>query len=172
MEEGFPEAVNTVEEGEEVANDDDDDGDDNAGSSSEIDEEALIRQKSPYEEKFIRAHRTLFSETLNPGRFLRCPPMSIKLKQTLSSKLDPSLYRFKPRAIPVHIKAEAKKLIDDLVAQGIIHRLEPNETSEVCAQAGFVPKKSKRLMFVIYFTASNKYIERPVHSFPSSDHIH
>ena len=64
---------------------------------------------------------------------MHCPPMRIKLKQALSSKLDPSLYQFKPRAIPVHIKAEAKQLLDDLVAQGIIFRLEPNETSEVCA---------------------------------------
>ena len=93
--------------------------------------------------------------------------MRIKLKQALSSKLDPSLYRFKPRAILVHIKAEAKQLLDDLIAQGIIHRLEPIETSEVCAQAGFVPKKSKKLRFEIDFKSLNRYIERPVHSFPS-----
>ena len=78
--------------------------------------------------------------------------MKIRLKQALSSKLDPLLYRFKFHAIPMHIKAEAKQLLDDLVAQGIIRRLEPNETSEVCAQAEFVPKKSKKLRFVIDFT--------------------
>ena len=83
----------------------------------------------------------MFSETLNPKRFMKCPPMKIRLKQALSSKLDPSLYRFKPCAIPLHIKAQAKQLLDDLEKQGIIHRLEPNETSDVCAQAGFVPKK-------------------------------
>ena len=99
------------------------------------------------------------------------PPMKIRLKQALSSKLDPSLYCFKPHAIPMHIKVEAKQLLDDLVAQGIICRIEPNETSEVCAQAGFVPKKSKKLRFVIDFTLLNKYIERPVHSFPSTDQI-
>ena len=97
--------------------------------------------------------------------------MKIRLKQALSSRLDPSLYCFKPCAIPMHIKTEAKQLLDDLVAQGIIRRLEPNETSEVCAQAGFVPKKSKKLRFVIDFTSLNKYIERPVHSFPSTDQI-
>ena len=31
----------------------------------DIDEEALIKQKSPYEQKFIKEHRELFSETLN-----------------------------------------------------------------------------------------------------------
>ena len=60
-------------------------------------------------------------------------------------------------------------MLDDLVKQGIIRRLEPNETSDVCAQAGFVPKKSKKLRFIIDFTSLNKYIEWPVHSFPLSD---
>ena len=80
MEEGVPETANVVEEGKEVANDDGDDGDDYARSCSEVDEEALIRQKSPYEQKFIRAHRSLFSETHNPNRYLHYPPMRIKLK--------------------------------------------------------------------------------------------
>ena len=97
--------------------------------------------------------------------------MILRLKQALSSRLDPSLYHLKPCAIPMYIKTEAKQLLDNLVAHGIICRLEPNETSEVCAQAGFVPKKSKKLRFVIDFTLLNKYIERPVHSFPSTDQI-
>ena len=138
---------------------------------SDVDEETLIQQKSPYEQKFIREHRQLFSESLNPSRYLKCPPMKIKLKQSLSSKLDPSLYRFKPRTIPLHIKEQAQQLLDDLEKQGIIRRLGPNETSEVCAPAGFVPKKSKKLRFVIDFTSLNKYIARPVHSFPSTDQI-
>ena len=71
----------------------------------------------------------------------------------------------------MHIKAQAQQLLDNLVEQGIIRRLGPNETSEVCAPAGFVPKKSKKLRFVINFTSLNKYIERPVHSFPSTDQI-
>ena len=74
-------------------------------TNPKTDEEKLINQKSPYEQKFIREHRELFSESLNPSRYLKCPPMKIKLKQALSSKLDPSLYRFKPRTIPMHIKA-------------------------------------------------------------------
>ena len=102
---------------------------------------------------------------------MKCPPVKIKLKQALSSELDPSLYRFKPRTIPLHIKAQAQQLLDDLVTQGIIRRLGPSKTSEVCAPAGFVPKKSKKLCFMINFTSLNKYIERPVHLFPSTDQI-
>ena len=153
------EAVSTVEEDKEEAHDDNFDGDDNARSSSEVDEEELIKTKTPYEQKFIREFRSLFSKTLNPERFMKCPPMQICLKKASSSKLDPSLYRFKPRAIPLHIKTQAKQLLDDLVKQRIIRRLEPNKTSDVCAQAAFVPKKSKKLRFVIDFTMLNKYIE-------------
>ena len=152
----------------------DTDGEDEEGideTDRDVDEETLIKQKSPYKQKFIREHRKLFSETLDPSRYLKCPPMKIKLKQSLSSKLDPSLYRFKPRTIPLHIKEQAQQLLDDLEKQGIIRRLGPNETSEVCAPAGFVPKKSKKLRFVIDFTSLNKYIARPVHSFPSTDQI-
>ena len=101
------EAVSAVEEGKEEANYDDVDGDDNAGSNSKVDEEELIKTKSPYEQQFIRAYRSLFSETLNPKRYMHCPPMKIRLKQALSSRLDPSLYCFKPHAIPMHIKNEA-----------------------------------------------------------------
>ena len=171
VEEGSEEYCNSTNEGEESADDDLEGEDEGADSSPKVDEEALIRQKSPYVQKFIRDHKSLFSETLKPSRFLHCPPMKIKLKQALSSKLDPSLYKFKPRTIPKHIKDQAKQLLDDLVEQGIIRRLGPNEKSDVCALAGFVPKKSKKLRFVIDFTSLNKYIERPVHSFPSTDHI-
>merc|ERR1712240_569203 len=124
----------------------DDDGKDEYGSDKmgrDVDEETLIQQKSPYDQKFIREHRQLFSKSLNPSRYLKCPLMEIKLKQSLSSKLDPSLYRFKPRTIPLQIKEQAQQLLDDLEKQGIIRQLGPNKTSEVCAPSGFIPKKSK-----------------------------
>ena len=57
------EAVSVVEEGNEEANYDDVDGDDNAGSNSKVDEEELIKTKSPYKQQFIMAHIPLFSET-------------------------------------------------------------------------------------------------------------
>merc|ERR1712089_90530 len=63
--------------------------DDGIAEEKAVDEEELIKMKSPYEQKFIREFRQLFSKTLNPSRYLKCPPMKIKLKQALSSKLDP-----------------------------------------------------------------------------------
>ena len=86
---------------------DSDDGFDETDSDRKVDEEELIRKKSKYEQSFLRDFRQLFSETLSPSRFLKCPPMKIKLRQALSNRLDPSLYKFKPRSIPMHIKAQA-----------------------------------------------------------------
>ena len=77
VEEGIMEAVSTVEEGKEEADDDNFDGDDNTGYGSEVNEEKLIKTKTPYKQKFIREFRYLLSETLNPDRFMKCPPMQI-----------------------------------------------------------------------------------------------
>ena len=63
--------------------DDDDDVDD---TSKVMDEELLIKQKSPFEQKFIRDHKPLFSETLNPDPYISGPPMTIKLKGKLSNR--------------------------------------------------------------------------------------
>ena len=49
--------------------------------------------------------------------------------------------------------------------------MKPNEQSKFCTPAGFVPKKSRMLWFVIKLTILNKYVEWPVHAFPSSDQI-
>ena len=68
--------------------DDDEEGEDGINEMErDVDEETLIQQKSPYEQKVIREHRQLFSESLDLSRYLKCPPMKIKLKQSLSSKL-------------------------------------------------------------------------------------
>ena len=59
----------------------------------------------------------------------------------------------------------------DLESQGVIRRMKLNEHTKFCAPSGFVPKKSGKLCFVINFTALNKYVNRLVHAFPSSDDI-
>ena len=68
----------TAEECNAVSSDrddsDSDDGFDEADKDSKVDEEELIKTKSRYEQSFIREFRQLFSETLSPSRFLKCPP--------------------------------------------------------------------------------------------------
>ena len=95
--------------------------------------------------------------------------MRISTKNSPNKSLDPVFYRFKPQPIPLNIKPQAKGMISQLESQGVIRRMKANEQSEFCAPSGFVPKKSGKLRFVIDFTALNKYVQGPVHSFPSSD---
>merc|ERR1712237_232006 len=151
--------------------DDDDDDPDSCSVSPIVDEEELIAQKTEFEQEFIREFRRLFSETLSHNRHLRAPPMKISIKDSPSRSRDPALYRFKPRPIPANIKPQAKGMMTQLESQGIIRRMAANEQSEFCAPSGFVPKKNGKLRFIIDFTALNKYVQRPVHSFPSSDQV-
>ena len=54
----------------------DTDGEEEEGideADRDVDEETLIKQKSPYKQKFIREHRQLFSESLDPSRYLKSP---------------------------------------------------------------------------------------------------
>ena len=64
------EICNTVGGDEEDEESESDDGFDETETDPKVDEEELISKKSPYEQKFIREFRQLFSETLNPLRYL------------------------------------------------------------------------------------------------------
>ena len=95
--------------------------------------------------------------------------MRIVIKGSPDSRMDPSLYRYKPQPIPLNIKPQAKRAVSDLKLQWVIRRMKAIEQSNICAPVGFMPKTSGRLRFFINFTALNKYVEQPVHAFPSSD---
>ena len=41
----------------------------------DIDEEALIEEKTEFEKTFILKHRSLFSESLSPNIFIKVPPI-------------------------------------------------------------------------------------------------
>ena len=53
-------------------NDEDDDSN-YVDFGSDVDEDALIEQKSKFEKKFILKHRSLFSRTLSPTRYIWAP---------------------------------------------------------------------------------------------------
>ena len=97
--------------------------------------------------------------------------MHTAVKASPDSRMDLSLYRYMPQPNPLNIKPQAKRTISELELQGVIRRMKANEQSKFCAPAGFVPKKSGKLRFVIDLTALNKYVQRLVHSFPSSDQV-
>ena len=78
-EDSTPEVGNNVEEGKEEANDDDADGDDDARSSTEVDEEALINQKSPYEQQFIGLTDLCLVKPSTPIDFCNTPQCTLSL---------------------------------------------------------------------------------------------
>ena len=135
-----------------------------------VDEEALIEEKTEFEMTFILNHRSLFSESVSPYRFIKAPPMEISLKKPYSLN-DPTLYRFKSWSVLAQIKSQSRDLMGDLKLQGVIRRMKLNKQSKFCNPAGFVPKKSEKLQFVINFAALNKYVNCPVLAFPSSNDI-
>ena len=71
----------------------------------------------------------------------------------------------------MHIKSLAREFLAELESQGIIINMGVNEQSQFHAPAGFVPKRSGKLRFVIDLISLNKYAESPVHAFPSSDKV-
>ena len=74
-----------------------------------VDEDALIASKNKIERDFILKHRDIFSESLGKHRHLLVEPMKILIKAAKTN--DPSVYKYKPRAIPVHIRQRAKELL-------------------------------------------------------------
>ena len=61
----------------------------------DVDEDKLIEEKTLFEKTFILKHRSLFSESVSPDRFIRALPMEIGLKNDPNSVNDHTLYRFK-----------------------------------------------------------------------------
>ena len=101
-----------------------------------IDEEQKpFDAKSEFEKKMIGKHRAVFSSTMDENHFLSGEEMSIKLKDLKACK---NLYCYKPHPVPAGMRSEAKALIDNLEAAGIIRKV--SETSETCAPASFVKK--------------------------------
>ena len=92
-------------------------------------------------------------------------PMSIHIR-----KSDPE---YKPlrmktaRRTPQHFKKEADLLIDQLLASGVIVPVDTNERIEWCSPGFFVPKPNGKVRLVTDYRQINKFIDRPVHPFPS-----
>ena len=61
------EQCNAAKSDEEDSDQEEEDTDGIDEMDKDVDEESLINQKTPYKQKFIRKHRGLFSETLNPS---------------------------------------------------------------------------------------------------------
>ena len=91
-------------------------------------------------------------------------PMTIHLKDNAQP-----LKMFSERRVPKRFEEPAEAAIKDLVDKGVI--TEVKEVTPWCSPGFFVPKQDGRVRLVTDFTYLNKYVERPVHPFPSTRDI-
>ena len=74
------------------------------------------------------------------------------------------------RRTPVHFEAPAKKLIDNLVKNGIIEKVEG--VTQWVSPGFFVPKSNNTdVRLVTDYSYLNQFIKRPIHPFPSAKEI-
>ena len=71
------------------------------------------------------------------------------------------------RKTPKHFQKEAEKLIQHFVDSGVIVKVPANENVEWCSPGFFVPKPNGKVRLVVDYRQINKFIDRPVHPFPS-----
>ena len=55
----------------------------------DVNEEALIEEKTEFEKTFILKHRSIFSESLSPNRFIKAPLWKLVSKITLIVQMSP-----------------------------------------------------------------------------------
>ena len=91
-------------------------------------------------------------------------PMIISLKE--NSK---PLKVLAARRVPRRYEEPAKNTIQDLINKGVLARI--SDVTDWCSPSFFVPKSDGRVRIVTDFTHLNKFVNRPVHPFPSTRDI-
>ena len=71
------------------------------------------------------------------------------------------------RRTPKHFQKDADELIKKLLDSGVIAKVPANEHVEWCSPGFFVPKPNGKCRLVTDYRQINKFIDRPVHPFPS-----
>ena len=72
-----------------------------------------------------------------------------------------------PRRVPLHFQSEADKDLQWFLSSGVIVPVPEDEHTEWCSPGFFVPKPNGKVRLVVDYRAINKFIDRPVHPFPS-----
>ena len=85
------------------------------------------------QQRIIKCHPTVFPDELN-GNAMKMEPVSVKFKP---DAVKPKV-AYSAREPPVHWRPAAKKLIEDLLKDGIIQ--EVDHVTEFCLRARFLPK--------------------------------
>ena len=115
----------------------------------------------------LAEYRDVF-ENLEDGtmKTIKGPKMHIELRKVDEMKPKKCLTA---RRVPIHLEAEAKREIQSLIDQGII--IKQDDVTEWISPSYFIVKDTGRLRLVTNFRQLNKYVERPVHPFPSASEI-
>ena len=102
-----------------------------------------------------------------PNRSMNTGCVSMKIHLTPGEKTASRI--FTARQIPLHWREKAERIVSKLLEGGVItHQDDPTEW---CAPGFFVAKKNGDLRLVVDFTCLNKYVKRPIHTFPSTQEI-
>ena len=73
------------------------------------------------------------------------------------------------RQIPLHWREKAERIVRKLLDGRVI--TPQDDPTEWCAPGFFVAKKNGDLRLVIDYTRLNKFVRRPIHTFPSAQEI-
>ena len=71
------------------------------------------------------------------------------------------------RRVPLHFEKEANKALSLFLESGVVEKVPDDEVTEWCSPGFFVPKPNGKVRLVVDYRSINKFIERPVHPFPS-----
>lgn len=134
-------------------------------SASQPGEDAFARLRRKMIEEFPAVLRDEVGDATLAGG-----PMTIYIDDAKAEKRKP-LHVSTTRPTPIHMKEEAKKLLDEYLASGIIEPVPDNEPTEWCSRAHFVPKPDGRVRLVVDLRELNAVVRRPVHPFPSTRDI-
>ncbi len=120
-------------------------------------------------EKLKEEFKDVFSTKLGNTKFIRGKPgeeMEIKLRPNAVAQIRATT----ARKIPTHWEESANKLVQDMLDQGIISRVE--HSIKWCSPSIFVEKSTPgKVRMVTDFTYLNQFVERPYHPFLSSDDV-
>ena len=120
------------------------------------------------EAKILKEYSDVLRDELR-GETIRGSEMTITLKDDKNVR---PLCISTAKATPIHYKAEAEKVVKNLLAEDIIERVPPNEPSKWCSLGFFVPKpNSDAVRLVTDFRILNQMVERAPKPFASTKEI-
>jgi len=124
----------------------------------------IITDFSKLMETFATEFEDVMRDTLS-NEPMSGEPMVIRLKDNVDIVPRKCLTA---RQVPLHWTEEANKIIEKAVSDGVIEPV--TEPTKWISPAFFVPKEGGKngLRLVTDFTQLNKFVERPVHPFPSA----